>query len=37
MTPKLGRDLHRAYNRIIGKLVIMENNPVPWLLKKLLN
>ena len=34
MTAKLGRELHRAYNRVIGKLVTMGNNPEPWLLKK---
>lgn len=32
MTTKEGRDLHRAYDRIIGKLVRMQNNPEPWLL-----
>jgi len=31
---KTGRELHRIYNRIIGKLVVMGNNPKPWLLKK---
>jgi len=29
-----GIDLHRTYNRIIGKLVKMGNNPQPWLLHK---
>jgi four helix bundle protein len=28
-----GRDLHTQYDHIIGKLVSMENNPGPWLLK----
>ena len=28
-----GRDLHTRYDHIIGKLVSMENNPGPWLLK----
>ena len=28
-----GRDLHARYDDIIGKLVTMENNPSPWLLK----
>ncbi len=37
MTAKLGRELHRTYNRVIGKLVNMGNNPNPWLLKKRLN
>jgi len=32
ITAKEGRDLHRAYDRIIGKLVRMQNNPEPWLL-----
>lgn len=34
MTAKLGRELHRTYDRIIGKLVNMGNNPSPWLLQK---
>ena len=29
-----GRELHRAYDRILGKLVNMGNNPGPWLLQK---
>ncbi|MCL4787396.1 MAG: four helix bundle protein [Verrucomicrobia bacterium] len=32
MTAKEGRELHRAYDRLIGKLVRMQNNPEPWLL-----
>ena len=28
-----GRDLHARYDDIIGKLVTMENNPGPWLLR----
>lgn len=32
MDRQTGRQLHRTYNRIIGKLVNMENNPTPWLL-----
>lgn len=32
ITPAVGRKLHRTYDRIIGKLVNMENNPSPWLL-----
>jgi len=28
------RDLHRLYNRILGKLVNMGNRPEPWLLRK---
>lgn len=34
MQASVGRRLHRSYNRIIGKLVTMENNPKPWLLTK---
>ncbi|MBL7179077.1 MAG: four helix bundle protein [Desulfobacterales bacterium] len=29
----VGKDLHKAYDNIIGKLVTMGNNPEPWLLK----
>lgn len=29
---KEGRALHRTYDRILGKLVKMQNNPEPWLL-----
>ena len=29
---KDGRELHRSYDRILGKLVKMQNNPEPWLL-----
>ena len=29
-----GRALHRLYDRIIGKLVKMGNDPAPWLLKR---
>ena len=32
MDTQTGRKLHRTYDRIIGKLVNMENNPTPWLL-----
>jgi four helix bundle protein len=32
MTAKEGRDMHRAYDRIIGKLVRMQNNPELWIL-----
>lgn len=31
-TAKVGRELHRTYDRILGKLVKMQNNPDPWLL-----
>src|SRR5436190_9940061 len=30
MTAKDGRELHRTYDQIIGKLVKMGNNPTPW-------
>ncbi|MBE9571356.1 MAG: four helix bundle protein [Proteobacteria bacterium] len=30
---KIGRELHEMYDRIIGKLVNMGNNPKPWILK----
>lgn len=29
-----GRKLHKLYDRILGKLVSMGNNPEPWLLHK---
>ena len=29
-----GRELHRTYDRVLGKLVNMGNNPQPWLLQK---
>jgi hypothetical protein len=32
MSAKDGRELHRTYDRILGKLVKMQNNPEPWLL-----
>ena len=35
MTPKEGRELHRTYNRILGKLVKMQNKPEVWLLPRL--
>ncbi|MSU58075.1 MAG: four helix bundle protein [Pedosphaera sp.] len=34
MERKVGRELHRLYDRILGKLVNMGNNPGPWLLQK---
>ncbi len=34
MERKAGRDLHRIYDRIIGKLVNMGNSPETFLLKK---
>jgi|SRR5437899_13027753 len=34
LNKKDGRILHRTYNRIIGKLVTMGNNPDAWALKK---
>lgn len=29
-----GREIYKTYNQVIGKLVIMINNPKPWLLPK---
>ncbi|MBW2020229.1 MAG: four helix bundle protein [Deltaproteobacteria bacterium] len=29
----VGKNLHKTYDNIIGKLVTMGNNPDPWLLK----
>ena len=34
MERSVGRDLHRSYDRVIGKLVKMGNDPEPWLLQK---
>ena len=34
LTKAEGRDLHRLYDRILGKLVNMGNRPEPWLLKR---
>jgi four helix bundle protein len=32
MTSKEGRELHRAFDRVMGKIVTMQNNATPWLL-----
>ncbi|MBI5775308.1 MAG: four helix bundle protein [Verrucomicrobia bacterium] len=32
---KVGRELHRTYDRILGKLVKMQGNPGVWLLPRL--
>jgi four helix bundle protein len=32
LTTKEGRDLHRQYDGMIGRLVKMQRNPEPWLL-----
>jgi len=32
---KLGRDLHRTYDRILGKLTNMGNHAEQWVLKQL--
>jgi four helix bundle protein len=37
LTKSEGRDLHRLYDRILGKLVNMGNRPEPWLLKRTLS
>src|SRR5438034_10193470 len=34
LTLSEARALHTIYNRLIGKLVTMGNNPSPWLLQK---
>ena len=34
MERSAGRELHRAHDLILGKLVNMGNNPEPWLLRK---
>ena len=34
MGAKEGRELHRAYDRILGKLVKIQNNPDVWLLPR---
>jgi four helix bundle protein len=34
LAAKDGRDLHRTYNRILGKLVKMQANPGVWLLPR---
>ena len=34
MESDTGKDLHTVYDRIIGKLVTMGNNPTRWVLKK---
>ncbi|MBL8045109.1 MAG: four helix bundle protein [Anaerolineales bacterium] len=31
---KSARELYRAYNQIIGKIVTMVNHPEPWILQK---
>ena len=31
---EIGLELYQVYDNIIGKLVTMENNPDPWILKK---
>ena len=34
LTSKTGRELHRTYDRILGKLVKMQSNPDVWLLPR---
>jgi four helix bundle protein len=34
LQPKNGREIHRVYDRILGKLVKMQTNPTPWLLPR---
>ena len=35
MSRKDGREVHRTYDRIMGKLVKMQNNPQVWILPRL--
>jgi len=35
ITRKVGREIHREYDRVTGKLVTMQNNPDPWILSRL--
>jgi four helix bundle protein len=37
LTKSEGREVHRLYDRILGKLVNMGNRPEPWLLRKTLS
>ena len=34
LTAKQGRDLIKVYNRVLGKLVVMGNNPKQWVLPR---
>ncbi len=34
LSRKEGREVHRSYDRIIGKLVVMQARPEPWLLPR---
>ncbi|MGI8966586.1 MAG: four helix bundle protein [Limisphaerales bacterium] len=34
VSEKEGRELHREYDKIMGKLVTMQNNSTPWLLNQ---
>lgn len=34
MDRAVGRELYGTYNRVIGSLVNMTNNPTPWLMKQ---
>ncbi len=33
MDVEVGRELYGTYNQVIGSLVNMTNNPIPWLMK----
>ncbi len=35
LTKKEGRELHREYDKLIGKLVKMQNNPDVWILPRI--
>lgn len=34
LEPELGRVLYQSYNYVLGKLVVIINNPTPWLITK---
>jgi len=34
LTRDVGQDVYKLYDRIIGKLVEMQTNPEPWLIKR---
>jgi four helix bundle protein len=34
LTILVGQDVHKFYDRIIGKLVQMQTNPEPWLIRR---
>jgi len=34
LTKQVGQDVYKLYDRIIGKLVEMQMNPQPWLIRR---